>query len=675
MSSGIPESSSRGPNSESMRYLIGGENDARPKRVGKKNKAQMMEAAAPDKNKAKTLPTKPVVGNVKAQKKKAAKSVRLGNVQTMLTVSLTKRPELILKDGEFPTIIQNGAQEIISAIHKATNEILMRKYIEQFTRSEKLLSVLNEKLIALLNQTPEKNKKQREEITKLSRVIESVLRQFHNESAFVEKVKVSLTEQQHVVKEVAVQNEAQVEPEKRPVAMPADVVGLMGAYLGEKEGNRALDELLHLFSGGTGNEVALLEMQRTKKINQKVSVAIFEAMQKEGPFIFPEHLSEAELSAVTHLSNELRPSGEPLTAEVFREIIARLPHLTGLTLDLLAVTEEAAAMFDQLKRLRSLTFTRHRRYQAPVPEEILRKIIVSLPHLSSLNLTSQYVTDNVMALVVQLKELRHLDLTNVFPKVSAETLRRIVTHLPQLTSLHLSESPITNEMMDLLSQLKELQSLSLNTAKINDELLQQLAKCSTLQALNLRDNYDITTVQPLAACLELEELDLDGCSNLISLQGLSACTKLLSLSILNSSKIQDFGPLSACTQLRKLSLLGCPQLKSLQPLATCLELEELKIYRTRDLTSLQGISACKKLLSLKLFDCENLKDLGQLAACTKLKELDLTRCRALTSLLPLLACSQLQKIVLPDTWNAPDMQAEKEALQKALPQLQFVGSL
>ena len=671
MSSGISDSSSRGPDSESMRYLIGGADDAGPKLVGEKNKTHSMKAAAPDKHKDRTLATEPVVGAVKAAKKKAAKSVRLGNVQKMLTVSLKKRPELILKDGEFPQIIQQGTQEIIGAIHKATGAVLMRQYVDQFTRSEKLLSELNTKLIGLLNQTPEKNKKRREEIAKLSSVIESVLRQFHAERAFVEKVKAGLEDQLHTTREVSVQNEAQVEPKRQSVAMPAVVVGMMASYLEEEEGGRTLDDLLQLFTEGTGKEAALLEMQKKEKTTQKVNDAILKAMQKEGPFTFPEELSEADLSAVTHLS--LNVLGLLLTAEAFREIIARLPHLTELTLEMIDVTAEAAGMFSQLTRLRSLTVTRYA-IQAPLPAEVLHKIIVSVPHLSSLDLTGQGVTAENMALIVQLKELRHLNLSNINPRVSVETLREIVTHLPHLTSLHLPSTEITKAMVDLLSQLQELHTLNLSDATMDDERLQQLAKCKQLRILRLEENMNITTVQPLAACLKLEKLDLGCCLNLISLQGLSACKELLSVSLQYCQKIKDLEPLSLCPKLRKLTLAGCNKLATIQPLEACTKLEELKIYNATALTSLQALSACTGLVHLALNNCKNVTDLKPLAACTKLKELNLSGCTALTSLLPLLTCSQLQKIVLPSTWNA-DMQAEKEVLQKALPHLQFVDRL
>ncbi len=564
-------------------------------------------------------------------------------------------------------------------------------------------------------------------------------------------------------------NRASAQPKKESATMPAVIVGIVGAYLAKGESERVLDDLLQLFSGGTGKEAALREIQKVEKTaetTQRVSAAIQEAIRREGPFTFPEELSETELITVTRLDFRVFE----LTADSLRAISTRLPHLIELNLDKVIVSEEAADTFKQLKKLRYLQLK-----ELLCPEssrvlatKIVRKILACTPQLKSLDLSySQLAAEEIQELVVRCTELRQLNLSGIDPSVTVATLGKVVTHLPHLADLHLNSISVTKEMLDLLSQLQELQSLGLQRAQMKDDMLESLAKCSTLQILSLTHNDDITTVQPLAACFGLEELDLDSCKNLASLQGLSACEKLLSLNLSNCpnikdfeilstcinlrkltltssghltnlkpltgctkleslrickcevlssleglsackelwslelvfcERITDFALLSSCTRLRKLTLANFEQLTGLEPIVGCIELEDLTIYECQALNSLQGLSAYKKLLSLalvscksiknfeplssctklrklSLIDCDQLKSLQQLAAYTKLEKLDLSGCTALTSLQPLLTCSQLRELVLPHTWDAPDMQAEKAALQQALPRLQFVDHL
>ncbi len=162
----------------------------------------------------------------------------------------------------------------------------------------------------------------------------------------------------------------------------------------------------------------------------------------------------------------------------------------------------------------------------------------------------------------------------------------------RITKLDLSYSEVSN--VDDLRRLKGLQSLA-------------LFGCRRL-----------TSIEPLEALTNLEELDLreTPVDNLEPLQGLTGLQKLL----FRGTLIDKLQPLGGLTNLRNLRLTGT-RVEQLEPLAALTHLQDLDLTETQvhDLSPLSGLT---QLQSLYLSGT-NVNDLHALASLTDLRHLDL----------------------------------------------------
>ena len=461
MSSGILKYSSKDPNSESMRYLIGSKDNAGPKFVDGKTES-MMDAT-------------------KATKRKATKNVRLGNVQKMLTVSLKKTPELILKDGEFSKIIQKGGQEIIEAIHKATNSRLMCQYTEQFTRSEKKLSDLNEKLLGLLNQTPEENKERKKEIAKLYGVIESVLRKFHDESAFVNKVKVHLEKQQQIPLDEPIQQVeiavVAVDPQPLKSTMSAELTGLIGSFLEPEE----YQKVVATVQQSLGIEPTATTRRRADQerniAHNTILQAVADIMAGKEPQINSK--LKAKLLDVNHLECFM------IDKESFMFKKASTEQLQKVISFLLKYCPKLHSL--NLSKCESLTL------------DILKQL-TSFTSLHTLSLSQTNITDEGVAQLASLR-LTSLDLSNTeITGSTLDTLSRDIEELNLYSCNRLTDAGIAN-----LGLKRNAQGVVIHEAM-------RLKKLNLSKYSAVHDTITGSTLDTLSR--DIEELNLYCCKRL-----------------------------------------------------------------------------------------------------------------------------------------------------------------
>ena len=345
MSTGARGAGSEPSSQDPLRFMIAGEGESGPRLAeGDKVKAKKISMSAQVKSKphakakkpsaagaqgsSQSLSAKPVA-RAEAARNKKAQPVRLGNFDRLITTTLRKSPELILQDGEFPKIVQKGAQEIIQALHKTNDKIVLKKHLEQFTRCEKLLKELNSKLSTLTMRTNDRTK--RSEVAEVASVVNAALAQFKNEAPFLETFK--------------------------PRAIPNDVIGIMASFLPAEEVDTMLDPLLDQFAGQNervaAKAAASKEAYKGEKLAKEVSATIREALRKEGDnFVFPEELKD-KIQQVTVL--DLSELGAPLSAKAMKELFSHCPHLTSLDLSWNPVTKEMMDLLvSELKELRHL---------------------------------------------------------------------------------------------------------------------------------------------------------------------------------------------------------------------------------------------------------------------------------------------------------------------------------
>ncbi|WP_428305213.1 hypothetical protein [Lacipirellula sp.] len=125
--------------------------------------------------------------------------------------------------------------------------------------------------------------------------------------------------------------------------------------------------------------------------------------------------------------------------------------------------------------------------------------------VNSVNLTEANVTDELLAHLAVLSELRELDLSST--AIDDDGLKKIA-HLP-LRELWLQSTRVTDASASTLSQITNLDFLQLNATGLTDAFLHDLAALPHLQNLGLR-GAPVTDhgLEFLSRHPHLEELDL-----------------------------------------------------------------------------------------------------------------------------------------------------------------------
>jgi beta-lactamase regulating signal transducer with metallopeptidase domain/Leucine-rich repeat (LRR) protein len=238
------------------------------------------------------------------------------------------------------------------------------------------------------------------------------------------------------------------------------------------------------------------------------------------------------LEGMTQLT-ALNLSGNQLT-DAGMKSLAGLTNLQSLSVSgpdtirfHMQITDEGIKQLSNLTELRDLSISGH----------AISGKGISFPHLQSLNLSGDQVTDAVMDSIVQCHDLRRLGLS--YTGVSDEGLKKVAS-LKELRQLNLDSRVITDAGIAHLADLPKLEYLWLRATDISDESLRHLSRIKSLTRLDLHGSgqpgmflgslYTIQGFQQLTNLPQLRELDI---MNYSAPTGYMGLRELKGLRILN----------------------------------------------------------------------------------------------------------------------------------------------
>ncbi|KAF5201336.1 Suppressor of npr1-1 [Thalictrum thalictroides] len=241
-----------------------------------------------------------------------------------------------------------------------------------------------------------------------------------------------------------------------------------------------------------------------------------------------------------------------------------------------------------------------------------------LRKLKTLNLSETQVSN--LPTLSHCSELRHLILRKC---LKLEELPHLIS-LQKLELLDLSGAISFKQFQDeSLGKKEELHELNLTETQVVQ--IPSLSECHNVRKLMLRGCSKLEILPNLEALSRLVVLDLSGAIALVKLHYQSTGLKSDYLQVLDFSGtyVSDLSFISGCIDLRQLSLRDCPNILTLPPLNELTRLEELDLSRT-EFIELSFLSGCKSLCQLLLNDCSNIQELTSLKEHTGLEVLDLS---------------------------------------------------
>ncbi|MGC3966047.1 MAG: hypothetical protein QM775_01350 [Pirellulales bacterium] len=180
--------------------------------------------------------------------------------------------------------------------------------------------------------------------------------------------------------------------------------------------------------------------------------------------------------------NGLQVTSDNTTDEHLRALLESLreyPHLRQVTIYQPKFTT-AAALAD-LPRHTGLTSLHLGRSEQPGDDALAP--LANMPELTSLRLESTALTDAVFAHLAALPRLRGLQLNS--SRVTGSRLAALAS-LPQLLHLNLSGSGVTDAALAALAKAEQLNRLDLSDMRVTDAGLRRLAACRSLRQLFVR---------------------------------------------------------------------------------------------------------------------------------------------------------------------------------------------
>lgn len=242
---------------------------------------------------------------------------------------------------------------------------------------------------------------------------------------------------------------------------------------------------------------------------------------------------------------------------------------------------------------------------------------------------------------------------------------------PQLTSLDGLNAPALTELTvtktdlqncDALLQCQQLTHVDLSNNRNLTRINGLAQSIGTLSVLLLRDCVALESLAPLTGATALQEVDLYSCA-IPSVEVLGSSLNLNDLILENCSQLVSLKGLAHLTLCGKgnptYDLTGCDALTSLEGLPKLdKSYEQLNISYLTALNSLSGIENATYIDTLNASGTA-ISDLAPLLALENLRELDLSGCEAVRDASPLGQHKQLQSVdfsncaaltSLPENW-------------------------
>ncbi|KAL8090834.1 disease resistance protein RML1A-like isoform X2 [Apium graveolens] len=307
--------------------------------------------------------------------------------------------------------------------------------------------------------------------------------------------------------------------------------------------------------------------------------------------------------------------------------------------------------------------------------EILADSICSLRALEVLSVGN---CRKLEALPTELGSIESLKMLRA-GSLSVSTLPDSIGCLSNLVELNLGYNTNLETLPDSICHLRSLEILDISDCEKLEELPDQLGMITCLRKLKLSNDTMLRVLPDISRLLNIEGLNLDYCSNLLSISGLPL--NLESISAQWCKLLKRLPDLSSLKHLKKLDLTNCEALKEIQGLEEVTSLEDLRLVYCRSLEILPNLNNVKhlgllypsptwmseKIGGLKLTGCGNLLSISELPSnlgwidavlckslrriqdlsnLKQLKWLDLSNCEVLTELPGLEEVTSLQDLCL-----------------------------
>lgn len=362
-------------------------------------------------------------------------------------------------------------------------------------------------------------------------------------------------------------------------------------------------------------------------------------------------------------------------------------------------TDASFASLEKLPEIREITF-------APGNGNITGlKPVASLPHLKTLKLNSVKKAASApfsLAPLARCPELVEIEfystpitdvdalaactkLQNASFYMSAITSLEFLAATPEMQKLNLYGTEHTFPSYEPVARLTKLRELNIYMNKqATDSNLSVLQKLTSLRIIHMAKSSQVSSLDFLSNCIELETLQANWCRKLTDIKALARMPKL-NLVYLSDAAITDIAPLSDKPKLEFLNLSGVKitdfsslknfrSLRQLDLSKTTIQdlslfadmplLETLNVGKT-SVSDLKPLKDLPKLMHLT-FDKSAVTDLSPLAGLATLRSLSFEK-TGVTDLSPIHGLVHLDSITVSRTIP----QTQIEALRAALPKLEI----
>ena len=191
----------------------------------------------------------------------------------------------------------------------------------------------------------------------------------------------------------------------------------------------------------------------------------------------------------------------------------------------------------------------------------------------------------------------------------------VLSHLPKLTTLNLTDCTFPTRELSVISSLPNLKSLTLNDCGLST--IADLEGAASLEYLDLGNNGGLRNVEILAPMTTLKEIYLQH-NAVVDLSPLTGLTNLEKLDVSYNS-LTSLAPIASCIRLTWVNADG-NQLTTLDGICELALLTELSVDYNK-LTDISGLAACPELAVLSIAN-NQITDISDLATLPKLEKLD-----------------------------------------------------
>ena len=201
--------------------------------------------------------------------------------------------------------------------------------------------------------------------------------------------------------------------------------------------------------------------------------------------------------------------------------LGELPDLEFIDLGGCNVTTEGILHLRLSRKMKRLGLAHIR---PPIDDNAIMRLVSTWPNLESISLESSRITDVGLSHIGSLRHLRYLNVSRT--KITDKGLKSLVG-LPHLTTLHAGHNNITDRGMMYLGKLTSLEKLAINRTDITDRGLREVQGLANLKRIYFVGTK--VTKDGLEYLRPLKSIEYVGASENISPEALNALKDSLPL--------------------------------------------------------------------------------------------------------------------------------------------------